>query len=146
MSKKIALIIATSVLLLTVNFSVLFAHGLVSSTESGKLTLTYDDGKPVAEGFVTVYDKEGKEIASGKTDAKGVFDYSQYDKAAQIIAADSFGHQCVHTIGQNHATQHHHVHEHEHPGGQRTVVVLGVALALCAFSALFYRFSDKTRR
>ena len=142
MTKRIVFFAVSLAVSIIVSHSALYAHGILSKEmETGKIAFSYDNGRPLAKGFVKVYDKEGKEIATDKTDANGVFDYSNYENVGKISAADPLGHRQTHVIdgsGQDHTTDHQeHTHDHHHPW-ENTPVVIAVVVVLLAIAAVFY--------
>ncbi len=151
-SNRIVVCILTLTALLLIGNEMLYAHGLLSKeTESGKIRFSHDDGTPVAGGFINVYDKEGNEMATGKTDADGVFDYSGHENAAKISIADAHGHHQAHVIGEashdhsaehcdhdhDHAHDNGHSHEPSHSEGSNVNVIIAVVVILLAVAALF---------
>lgn len=124
----------------------LYAHGVFSKEpESGKVRFFYDDDSPVAHGHISVYDKDGKEIATGQADAEGTFDYSKYENVGNVSVSDTHGHKRTHVIGEpDHADiSHDHSHgehsqSHDHQHGGNTLTVICVVVALLVVAALFY--------
>ena len=151
MSKEIVVFaVALAVSMILMSHSVLYAHGILSKESApGKIAFTYDNGSPLTEGFVTVYDKEGKEITSAKTDSQGVFDYSKYENVAKISAADLHGHHQTHVIeGEDHLADHHE-HDHHHPGENTSLslslsLMIVVTVIMLAIAAMFYLRNKKT--
>lgn len=128
------------VILAIMNNTTLYAHGVVSQQiGSGKVKFLYDDDTPLANGYVTVYGADGNEIATGQTDADGVFDYTMYENAAKVSISDVYGHHLTHEIGvsQNRSTEH---HDHHSPGtGNSFFVTVTVVAVLAAVAVLFSR-------
>ena len=109
------------------------AHGVLSKeVETGKVRFSYDDDSPMASGFVNVYDKDGKEIATGQTDDDGMFDFSKYENVSKITVTDTYGHHQTHAIEaaqQDQTTDHARNHH---------LVTIVVVAALLAIAAIFY--------
>lgn len=87
-------------LAMTASFeTTLLAHGVLSEENApGKVRFFYDDRSPMSNAYVTVFDGEGREIATDQTDEDGVFDYSRHENVAKISAADVHGHHGEHLI------------------------------------------------
>ena len=115
----------------------LSAHGVLSKEiETGKVRFFYDDDSPMSRGYISVYDKDGKEIATGQTDNEGMFDFSEYENVDKITVTDTFGHHQTHVIEavqQNQATSHEHSHSNHHHW-----ITIVVVAALLAVAAVFY--------
>ena len=114
------------------------AHGVYcESTELGKVRFFYDDDAGMAFAFVTVYDQVGNEITKGETDRDGMFDYSQYENAAKIVAADTYGHQSEHVLAVTPP-------ENATKPQQNSPMLLGViVVALLVIAAVFYASGKK---
>ena len=70
-----------------------YAHeAIVKEIEPGKLRFFFDDDSPMSEAFITVYTKDGTEIATARADADGIFVYTDYEGAGKISGADASGH------------------------------------------------------
>ena len=138
----------TLIALAITNNDALYAHGVLSKeTGQGKINFCYDDGSPVAKGYVNVYDKEGKEIATGQTDIEGNFDFSKYENVGKISVADVYGHHQTHVFagqGQDHSTDdHEHAHDHHHSHSGHAHVIIGVVAILLVLAAVFYLGNKK---
>lgn len=151
-SNSVIFSIAVFVSMMFVNSVCLYAHGILSKeTETGKVRFSYDNGSPMASGFIDVYDKDGKEIAKGQTDAEGAFDYSMYENVGKISVSDTQGHHQTHVIGgagQDHSSDHHghthdHNHDHDHTGNNNFYLVIGVVAVLLMIAAVFYLGNKK---
>ena len=57
------------------------------------LLAAFDDGTPAKEAEVVVTDAEGKEIAKGKTDEKGVWKFAKPAPGTYVAAVEAFGHK-----------------------------------------------------
>lgn len=138
--KNHALPLLSALIVLLIVPGTLQAHGLSSTEpEPGKVKFTFDDGHPVANGYVGVYDKDGREIATGQADAEGMYDFSSHEGAVKISIADVHGHHLEHVIGgggRDHSAN--HDHEHAHGLDEKTTMVLIVAALLLAASGIFY--------
>ena len=134
----IAFSIIAWVALIIMGHVTLSAHGVLSKEiETGKVRFSYDDDSPMPRGYIGVYDKDGKEIATGQTDDDGMFDFSEYENVDKITVTDTFGHHQTHVIAvaqQNQATSHEHSHDH---GNHHWITIIVVA-ALLAVAAVFY--------
>lgn len=134
-------------ILLSISLSIVwgtavYGHGVLSKEmETGKIKFSFDDGKPLAQGHITVYDTDEKEIATGRTDIEGVFDYSAYENVGKISVTDTHGHHRTHTIGKephDHSTAHDRKHAHEHVSGGNTTTVIAVLAILIVVAIVFY--------
>lgn len=90
---KKLLLLLTMASVFTLNTTGVFAHGIHHHNEGTVFSVEYDDGEPVKNAVVLVYDKSGEQIHEGKTDEDGCFDYGQIDGAAKLVANDGNGHQ-----------------------------------------------------
>ena len=123
--------------LIIIGHVTLSAHGVISrEIETGKVQFSYDDDSPMSRGYINVYDKDGKEIATGQTDDDGMFDFSEYENVGKITVTDTFGHHQTHIIA---AAQQDQTISHEHSHGNHhhwiTIIVVAVLLAV---AAVFY--------
>lgn len=127
------------------NQAATYAHGVLSEeVETGKIRFSYDDGSPMAHGYVSVIDKEGREIAAGQADADGLFDYSKHENAAGVSVSDIHGHHRTHTIeADRNAHPASPAHDHDRHSGGNTPVVIAVVAVLLAIAAIFYLGNGK---
>lgn len=125
----------------------LSAHGVLSKdVESGKIKFSFDNGAPLANGYVSVHDKDGQEIAIGQTDVDGIFDFSKYENVGKVTVADTHGHHRTHVIGDSrhtHSDDRSHDHDHDHHSNRNPLVMIVVVAALLAVAALFYLGNKK---
>jgi hypothetical protein len=106
------------------------AHGVRwESISPNAVRFCYDDGSPMARGYITVYDGNAEEMATETADADGVFDYSTYRNAVRISCADVHGH-CVSFSPDGKPMPHQ---------TQNAVIVLIVVILLCAAAFYFER-------
>ena len=83
-----------TILLLLLTSTTTDAHSVIAeSIPPNKVRFCYDDRSPMSNTVVTVYDIDGKEIASSTADADGVFDWSTYKGSVKIAAEDHYGHR-----------------------------------------------------
>ena len=139
----IAFSIIAWVALVIMGHATLSAHGVLSKEiETGKVRFSYDDDSPMSRGYISVYDKDGKEIATGQTDDDGTFDFSKYENVEKITVTDTFGHHQTHVIAaaqQDQTTDNEHAH-----GNQHYWTTIIVVVALLAVAAVFYLGKKKT--
>ena len=133
----IAFSIIAWVALIIMGHVTLSAHGVLSKeVETGKVRFSYDDDSPMSGGYISVYDKDGKEIATGQTDDDGMFDFSKYENVGKITVTDTFGHHRTHVIAAEHQDQ---TPSHRHSqGNQHHWITIIVVAALLAVAAVFY--------
>jgi len=133
----IAFSVIAWVVLIIMGHVTLTAHGVLSKEiETGKIRFSYDDDTPMSRGYISVYDKDGKEIATGQTDDEGIFDFSEYKNVNKITVTDTFGHHQTHVIAaaqQDQTTSHEHAH-----GNQHHWITIIVVAALLAIAVVFY--------
>jgi ABC-type Zn2+ transport system, periplasmic component/surface adhesin len=144
-------VFSTTILIATIIMgnSSLYAHGVLSKEiEAGKIKFSYDDNSPLANGYIDVYDKDGKEIAKGQTNADGVFDFSKYENAGKISVSDVHGHHQTHVIGEqghSHSGDHSHDHDHSHDrhSGNKQPAIIVVVAILLTVAIVFYCARNK---
>lgn len=77
-----------------------FAHSMnIIQVDEGMVEVKYADGSFSARTKVTVYDKDGNELQSGKLDENARFAFNA-DNAYRIVGEDGIGHRAEWIVGE----------------------------------------------
>lgn len=88
------IIIALSSALTALLAAPAFAHRiLLEMRGDDAVAVRYDDGTPARQTSVRLYDDDGNVIASGATDAQGVFNFDPSLNPYRAVADDGMGHR-----------------------------------------------------